>query len=285
MNALWGLTTALCWGSADFIARFTGRALGHQVALFGMLSVGAVVMTMIMWLAEIPLVWAAAGWWLIVLTGIGVMVATLLLYWGLARGPVTVVAPIVGSYPAFNVALALLLGVRPTLVQWLAMIAVMAGVIVVAVSASAFEGRQAYASEYLRRTIVISLAASIGFALTVAGAQYAKPIYGELQTVWMARWVSLLGSVIVLAWGRTPAYLPLRWWPLLILQGLLDAGAYMALLAGSYGEGNEITAVVASTFSAVTVLLAWIILHERMTWRHWGGIALIICGVAVLSVQ
>jgi uncharacterized membrane protein len=42
---------------------------------------------------------------------------------------------------------------------------------------------------------------------------------------------------------------------------------------------------VASTFSAVTVLLAWIILREPMTRRHCGGIALIICGVAVLSVR
>jgi len=42
---------------------------------------------------------------------------------------------------------------------------------------------------------------------------------------------------------------------------------------------------VASAFSAVTVLLAWLILRETMTWRHWSGIALIICGVAVLSVR
>jgi PIN domain nuclease of toxin-antitoxin system len=45
----------------------------------------------------------------------------------------------------------------------------------------------------------------------------------------------------------------------------LDAGAYLALLERSHGEGNEITAVVASTISAVTVLLAWLILREVMT--------------------
>jgi len=285
MDALWGLTTALCWGSADFIARFTGRALGHQLALFGMLSVGAVAMTAIVWLTDVSLVWTLAGWWLIALTGLGVMVATLLLYRGLVRGPVTVVAPIVGSYPAFNVALALLLCTRPTIVQWLAIFAVMAGVIVVAMSADGSRIPGEYDRRYLRRTIAIALAASLGFALTVATAQYAKPIYGELQTVWMARWVSLGASVMVLVWGRTVPRIPARWWPLLVLQGLLDAGACLALLAGSHGEDNEITAVVASVFSAVTVLLAWLILRETMTWRHWSGIAMIICGVAVLSVR
>lgn len=284
MNALWGVVTALSWGSADFIARFTGRALGSQVALFGMLSVGAVAMTAIVWLADAPLVWTLAGGWSIVLTGIGVMAATSLLYLGLVRGPVAVVAPIVGSYPAFNVSLALLLGARPTSAQWLAMFAVMAGVIVVARGAG---GRDSLTSDrrYLRRTIVIALAASLAFALTVAAAQYAKPIYGDLQTVWMARWVSLAAYAVVLAWNRTTPRIPSRWWPVLIVQGLLDAGAYLALLAGSHGAGNEITALVASTFSAVTVLLAWIILRETITSRQWGGIASIIGGVAVLSIQ
>ncbi|MGH8502137.1 MAG: DMT family transporter [Gammaproteobacteria bacterium] len=284
MNAIWGLATALCWGSADFIARFTGRALGYRIALFGMLSVGAVAMSAAVWLVGAPLVWAPAGWWLIVLTGLGVMVATLLLYRGLVRGPVAVVAPIVGSYPAFNVTLALMLGARPTFAQWLAMLAVMAGLIVVARSAEGLEN-QPHGRAYLRRTIIIALAASFAFALTVAAAQYAQPIYGELQTVWMARWVSLAAAMLLLAWRRTAPRIPFRWWPLLILQGVLDAGAYLALLAGSGGAGNEITAVVASTFSAVTVLLAWIILRETITPRQWGGIVLIIGGVATLSTH
>ncbi len=282
---LWGLLTAFGWGGADFIARFTGRALGPQIALFGMLSVGAVVLTFVVWLVDMPLVWDPSGWWLVLVTGVGVMVATLLLYAGLARGPVTIVAPIVGSYPAFNVMLALALGVRPSLIQWAAMLVVMAGVLVVAVSAVSFEGREHYSRLYLRRSIFIALASSFAFAVTIAAAQYATPIYGEFQTVWMARWISLLASAIVLACIRKTPYLPMSWWPLLILQGLLDGGAYVALLAGSHTEYAVITAVVASSFSAVTVVLARIILREPMTWKQWGGIVLIIAGVAVLSAQ
>ena len=41
--ALWGMLTALGWGSADFIARFSGRALGPERSLFGMLAVGSAV--------------------------------------------------------------------------------------------------------------------------------------------------------------------------------------------------------------------------------------------------
>ena len=48
------------------------------------------------WRLGLPFVWNFGGWWLILLTGTGVAVATMLFNWGLAHGPVTIVAPIGG---------------------------------------------------------------------------------------------------------------------------------------------------------------------------------------------
>ena len=281
--AIWGLMTAFGWGGADFIARFTGRAMGPRVALFGMLVVGSLVLPLVLWATGLPLVWRPQGWWLLLATGVGIMVATLLLYWGLARGPITLVAPIVASYPAFNGVLELGLGARPTLVQWAAMIAVMVGVLVVAQAAGALEDDRDYNREALRKTIGISFCASLCFAVTVAAAQHAAPIYGELQTVVMGRWISLAAVCLLLLLRREAPTVPLRWWPLVFLQGLLDAGAYVALLAAGGAEGAAIAVVVASCFAAVTILLARVVLKEAMTWPQWGGIAVIIGGVAVLS--
>lgn len=280
---LWGLLTALGWGSADFIARFTGRALGVETALLAMLAVGALALPVAMWVAGVGVPLDAAGIGPLLATGAGVLVATLLLYQGLARGPVTVVAPIVGSYPALNVALAVLLGARPSALGWAAMGAVLAGVITVGASARSFEDSAALTRSQLRRTIGIALASALGFAVTVAAAQEAGRYYGELQTVCLARWVSLALMALVFVARRTVPRVPGRWWPLLGAQGLLDAGAYVALLAGSEGPGSAIAVVVASSFSAVTVALARIVLREPMTWPQWGGIAAIVGGVAVLS--
>jgi drug/metabolite transporter (DMT)-like permease len=282
---LWGVLTALGWGSADFIARFTGRAMGHEVALLGMLSVGALVLTLMAWASGLSISWEPSGWWLLLLTGLGVMVATLLLYWGLARGPITVVAPLVGSYPALNVVFAVLLGVRPTTMQWGAMAVVLAGVVVVAGAARSFEDGEVVTRSHLRRTVTIALASALGFAVTVAAAQEAAKVYGEFQTVWAARWISLLAIALWLARRRRLPVLPRRWWPLLGLQGLLDGGAYLALLAGSHGAGAAIAVIVASAFSAVTVVLARLILREAMSWIQWGGILFVVGGVAVLSAQ
>ena len=281
--AIWGLMTALGWGGADFIARFTGRAMGHHTALFGVLLVGSLVLPLVLWQSGLPLAWDPAGWWLLLATGLGIMVATLLLYRGLARGPVTLVAPIVASYPAFNVVLEFVLGARPTALQWGAMLAVMAGVIVVARAAHALGHPEDLPRSELHRTVAIALAASLAFAVTVAAAQHATPHYGELQTVVYARWISLAAICLLLLWRRERPALPLRWWPAVLLQGMLDGGAYVALLAAGGGEGAAIAAVVASCFAAVTVVLARLFLKEAMTWPQWGGIAVIIGGVAMLS--
>jgi drug/metabolite transporter (DMT)-like permease len=290
--ALWGLATAFGWGGADFIARFTGRALGHRTALLGMLAVSAPVLSLIFWASGAPLVRDPSGWWLILLTGIGVTTATTLLYWGLVRGPVTVVAPIAASYPALNVALAVVLGLRPGVLDWIAMAAVVAGVIVVARAARSFEDPAGATRRHLRFTIGLALGAALSFAATIVVAQQASHLYGELQTVALSRWVSLAACALLLLVRREAPrapraprapWIPLRWWPWIGLQGLLDGGAYIALLAGSQGPGAEITVVVGSGFGAVTVLLARFVLREAMTWAQWAGIAAIVGGVAVLS--
>ncbi len=282
---LYGLLAALGWGGADFIARFTGRAIGHQQALLGMLSVGAIALSLIIFLFDIPFVFVISGWWLLLLTGIGTMVATLLLYWGLARGPVTIVAPIVGSFPIFNVILAVFLGSRPEYSQWIAIFAVFIGVWLVACASSHFESHPDYNRQHLRKTIIIALASSFTFGITIAAAQAASPIYGELQTVCLARWISLLSIALVFIWRQQVPIITLSYWPLLGLQGFMDTGAYAALAWSTQTENAEIAVVTASGFSIVTVLLARVFLKEQMSWVQWCGVLFIIAGVVVLSAN
>ncbi|MFQ5971823.1 MAG: DMT family transporter, partial [Alphaproteobacteria bacterium] len=272
--ALWGTLTAFGWGTADFAARFSGRALGHANALLGMLLVGSVVLTAWVGLTGPRLVWDPAAAWLLLVTGVGVMAATLLLYQGLARGPVTIVAPIVGSYPALVVAIAVLLGARPSGVQWTAMAAVMAGVVIVARAAGGFEARGAFERVHLRKTVGIALVSSCAFALAISAGQAATPVFGELQTLWVTRLVSLAALVPIFLLPGQQVRLTLAWWPVLAAQGLLDSGAYLALFSGSLGAGAEMAAVTASAFGAVTVLLARIFLREAMSRPQWGGIVL-----------
>jgi len=119
--------------------------------------------------------------------------------------------------------------------------------------------------------------------VTVAAGQEAGTLYGNVQAVFLARWVSLGCCALLLAARREAPRIPLRWWPALVGQGALDGTALVAVVAGSEGAGSAVTAVLASTFSAVTVILARLLTREVMSGAQWLGIAIILLGVATLS--
>jgi drug/metabolite transporter (DMT)-like permease len=277
---LLGLVTAVCWGGADFIARFTGRAVGPDVALSGMLVTSAVLLTFLFLATSTPLLESFAGWYLILATGIGVMVATLLLYAALARGPIAMVAPIAGAYPAFNILIGLAAGIVPTGLQWIAILTVMGGVAVVARFAP--EPGEDVTGD-LRLTLVIALLAALAFALAISAGQAAARLHDELAVTAAARWVSVVAAFGYLVIRGRPLVVPAGWrWPV-AAQGMLDGLAYVALFTAAHGPGSVIAAVVASSFAAVTVLLARFIVKEPMSLAQWVGIAMIVIGVGALS--
>jgi drug/metabolite transporter (DMT)-like permease len=277
---LFGVVTALCWGCADFMARFTGRAVGPDVALFGMLSASAVLLTLLVAATAAPLIGAFASWHLIGATGIGVMAATLLLYAGLARGPIAVVAPIAAAYPAFNILFGFAAGIVPSGAQWGAILTVMAGVAVVARFAPDPEGDVV---GDLRVTLLIALLSAMAFAIAISAGQAAARLHGELAVTAAARWVSVVAALgYLLARGR-PVVVPPGWRLPVAAQGTLDGLAYIALFGAAQGPGSVIAAVVASSFAAVTVLLARFVLKEPMSLAQWAGIAMIVVGVGALS--
>ena len=277
---VFGLVTALCWGCADFMARFTGRAVGPDVALFGMLLASAVLLTILVAATSAPLIESFAGWYLILATGIGAMAATLLLYAGLARGPIGIVAPVAGAYPAFNILIGLAAGIVPSGAQWLAILTVMAGVALVARFAPEPE---AVVEGDLRVTLVIALLSAMAFAVAISASQAAARLHGELAVTAAARWISVVAALGFLLVRGRPVLVPPGWrWPV-AAQGTLDGLAYVALFAAAHGPGSVIAAVVASGFAAVTVLLARFVLKEPMSLAQWAGIAMIVIGVGALS--
>jgi drug/metabolite transporter (DMT)-like permease len=158
----------------------------------------------------------------------------------------------------------------------------MAGVIVVArATGSHVEG--GHDPHLLRGTILISLASAAAFGVGVYLSQRALPLVGDLPALWSSRLVSLASLILLMLWARERPALPLKWWPALASQGLLDTMGYAALYQAAYGEGSGVAAVVASSYGALSTLLAWIILRERVNRVQWLGIGLVFAGVAGLS--
>lgn len=282
-----GALSAVSLGSADFIARFTSRQFGAASGLFGVLVLGALVLTAYLAFVGFPTRWPLGSAWLLVAYGMATALATLLLYEALARGPVTIVAPIVAAHPALIVGCATVLGNPSGPIQLLAIATTIGGAVITALFTTETPlDRSAGAA---RGTVAIATAACICYAALVVLGQKATLIYGDIQTVWGGRIVAILTILPLLNFlplrERGPGTLSRIMLPLLALQGVLDIGGHLLLFAGSQGAQPQIVAVVASSFGAVTTLFGFFILRERVSLPQWSGIALVFVGVAVLSIS
>jgi drug/metabolite transporter (DMT)-like permease len=281
ISALLGLASALGLGTADFMARFSARALGATLTYAVVLLIGAVGTTVLILVTGAELVWSAYGCAIAVLHGISVSVMCILLYEGMARGPIAVVAPIVATHPVPVLAVNVLMGVRPSAVEWIAMaIIIVGGVLISRHAISEAEPAEAKAN---RTTVLIALGACLAYVAIVLTAQAATPVIGEIETMWIGRWAGLAFIVLALVAQGVRLQVPSNWWPFVGLQGGLDSLGYLAFLAGANTPAPHVTMVVASAFSVVTVLLARVVIKEQVTPLQWAAIALIALGTAVLS--
>ena len=97
-------------------------------------------------------------------SGIFFTLSTLSLFAALALGPVSLVTPIAGSYPALAMIFAVAQGARPSLLQWVAVAGVLTGVVLVSRSGEAYEQSGYIAPGTLKTIVALALCASLGSA-------------------------------------------------------------------------------------------------------------------------
>src|SRR5215469_11030631 len=118
-GVVFGVLTAVSWGSSDFLARFATRSLGSLRAVFWMQAWGAVFVTILLLFSrDWGHLFDGSGWqpWAWgVLAGTINTGAIFALYRSFELGKIAVVAPISASYPALTVILSMLSGEKLSL--------------------------------------------------------------------------------------------------------------------------------------------------------------------------
>jgi len=284
-SALFGAAGAVSWGVGDFAARFVGRAIGPPQALLGIMLVGSLGIGIFVVASGATLIWELSGLWLLALNGVATMLATLLLFDALTRGPVSLGSPIASSYPALAVPMTVVFGARPEPIHWVAMAATLSGVWLVALAVSRVDSgdKPDYAPAVLRRAVPTAIGAAFCFAVALLAADHAVERYGLPMTLLSGRIVGAIALGAGFLVMRKVPRMPLRGWPLILLIALLDTLAYALLYAGLALENGEFAMVTASAYSVVSILLARIILREPVVPLQWLGVAIVIAGIGTLS--
>jgi uncharacterized membrane protein len=282
-SVLLGLVAALSWGVNDFLARFPSRAVGPLPTVLVVTFAGLLILTLWLLLSGDSILISWPQLWLPAASGIFFTLSTLSLFAAFALGPISLVAPIAASYPAVAMIFAVAQGARPSPLQWLAVAAVLAGVMLVSRSGEIYEQSGYIPPGKLKTIVALALFASLGSAVAQTSGQAAAVELGEITAIWLARLSGLITIGAIYLMHHPRGKLPSRWLPLLGLMGGLDAGALAAILAAGNLPNPAFAVVVSSAFSAVTVILARVLLKEPIGQIQLLGMVLIFAGAAGLA--
>lgn len=277
-----GLTAALLWAVHDLLARKLSQGAALLPILVLVLGAGT--------LGLLPVAVALGGWermtWpaggVAALSGLTFAVAIGGLYKAFSLAPVRVVAPVVGAYPLLILLTAVAQGRAVSGGDWLAVLAIVIGITIVAVAARD-DAPEGYAASPGVAMAWAALAA-LGFAATFGLAQEATRLGSELPVMLVGRIVALAAILSLLVWHRGSLAPQRGHFGVLGLMGLLDALALGLVTASGGLPRAEYASVASSLFGVLTVLLAAWFLKERVRPVQWAGIACVFGGIAVLGL-
>jgi drug/metabolite transporter (DMT)-like permease len=266
------LGASLSWGVGDFFGPLKGRTLGALPVLLYVQLGG---------LLAIVLVVAARGKGptdatalLAIPAAISGTLGLYAYYRGIAVGAVSIVAPIAGVSAVIPVAFGIATGDRPSTWQWAGMATSLFGVFLAS--------REKEGGGRVAAGVGLALLAALGFG------GYFPPMHAAGNADFW--WASLIfritsTSVIVAAVAiRRPALgMPVAQIPLLGLIGTSDMLGVVLFAAASTSGLVSVTSVLSSLYPIVTVLLARIVLKERVARSQEAGVVLTLVGIALIS--
>jgi drug/metabolite transporter (DMT)-like permease len=284
VGVLFGIAAAVCWGLGDYFITLLTRRVGTTAAL---LSVQ--VLSLAAWLVFLiatPTRAAAtpALWWLLAATAVCHVLGLVFVYRAFEVGTLSIVSPISAGFAVVTALLALGTGERPPAIALIGACLLVGGVILATRPASTPGGpRPSIAG--VPEAILSALAFGTMFWL------FYFHVQPKLGYAWPLVFLKAMavGSTLLVFLRRRPAEAaPLR--PSLGRLAILalaaagaDTVAWLAYIGGTSAAYATVVTALASLFSVVTVLLAWIFLRERLAAHQWTGVAIILGGILLVS--
>lgn len=277
-GAGFALASAAGFGVSNFLGGIAARQVAATRILLVSYPVSTVLLSGVAIIAGGPVHPGTVLWGS--LSGISQAVALAWYYRAMASGPLSVVAPLVAVLnAAMPVAVGVALGERSDAVVWAGMGLAMVAVVLVS--------REASDDDHLRThrftTKVAWLTASAGmvFGLSFVFLHQA-PVESRFWPMLFSRVSATTLLLVVTAVRgnlRPPTGRPLG---LALAVGLLDTVANACLLLALTTWQLSLASIVVSMYSVATVILAIVVLREKVT--RWQAIGLVLAAVSVALI-
>ncbi|NUU59950.1 DMT family transporter [Paenibacillus agri] len=276
---IYGLIAALCFGLSDFMVTQATRKVQTLPALLWIQLIASFLLGGYIFMQSPhmegnPVVWVGAA-------GISIVnfAGTLLLYRAFEKGTLSIVSPIGSGFAVVTAILAFIGGERLPFNSIIGVILLVLGVITVTRSSKS-DSHQATLSGVPEAAMA---SICIGFYFWAVG--YFTPYLGVLLPVLITRVVQFLCALVLLRTKkiRLPK-ITLSTGFILIVAALLDSGALLSFNQGQSLAYTTSTTALTSLYSVVTILMAGVLLKEKLAKSQWIGISIILLGVITVSL-
>ena len=275
---LGGLGAALSFGISTLAYSRATRLLSPFVVLGWVMLVGSLIVGPAVLIFGLPVTFTAESIFWLALVGIGNVVGLLLEFVAFRSGKVGIVATIASTEGAIAAVFAVLAGEPLSVAVALALAVVVVGVVLTTIVPGEVSSLE---SPSARRAALLAAGAATLFGLGL----FATGRVGDaVPVVWIlvpARLIGVFGIALPLAAvRRLPMSRPAV--PFILIAGLMEVTGFTAFAIGA----RDSVAVLVSQFATVSLVLSYLLFHERVTRLQLAGIVLVILGVtAVVGLQ
>ncbi|HEX2236287.1 MAG TPA: DMT family transporter [Actinomycetota bacterium] len=281
MEIVLGLAAALTYGAADFIGGMVSRRAAVLCVVFLSQVVGSSLVAVAFPFVDSGAFDAGALWWGVA-AGVAGSAGVIALYHGLSVGRMSVVAPITAVVAAgAPVVVGLALGERPGPLALAGVGLALPAVALVASSSSDGGGAERGEPSVTGVPQAVGAGASFGaFFILLDRAGDGSGLWPLLG----ARMSSLAVLGLLVAVTSTSLRPGGDVGAGIVGAGLLDVAANLLYLFAVRRGLLSLVAVLTSMYPASTVVLARVVLGERMTAMRLGGLAIAVVGVALIAL-
>jgi drug/metabolite transporter (DMT)-like permease len=267
------LVSAVAYGASDFAAGLLSRRTSAWAV--ATVSQGtAAIATLLLAAAGFPDMRSGDLFWAL-LAGLGGGAGYVLLYRGLARGRMAVVAPITAVVAAIGPVVAGVVGgERPGPATWAGIAVALPAIWCIA------EGGRLH--DLRRHEVADGLGAGLVFSIQLS-ALGQIPRASGLAPLALSQVVSVVAIIGAAAMLNTPWAPRDRWARLGAVAGLLAGAATVAFQVAAQTGHLAVAGVVTSLYPATTVVLAALFLRERLSASQGAGLALAGAAIALIA--
>jgi drug/metabolite transporter (DMT)-like permease len=270
-----GLMAAVSWGAGDFSGGFASkRANVYSVVLITQ-TVGVFLLAASahMMAEEMPpfgsMVWGAVA-------GVFISIGLLSLYRGLSQGNMGLVAP-VSAVVAASVPV-----IYSAFYEGLPAVHQMVGFAFAFIAVWLIAGGADESINIERTDLILPLIAGMGFGLFFISIDRVSDT-AVLWPLTAARIAAVITLIIFIALSRQ-VYVPSKnVLPVILIAGIFDTGGNTFFALASQAGRLDIASITSSLYPAGTVLLAWLVLKEKLSLKQWMGVAAALVAIVFIS--